>query len=1505
MPTVEHKIQRLKEGYSEFLEKYKGSNADAAIEYITQLKNQGVITDDSVDELYNQIKDYKKVEQEKESYLKNQFYADDGILPTWLNAKLNDLSVGAKVAKQQYGDIPVADVVQTVKEYIKQGKSFDAAIGRTYFDVKKEYGDEVAEKAFKAMIDTKNALLKEEEPVKYKDTLYKDVITSAEKFDYDNLEKWHIYKGTPKEPGVLVDFDKFAGKGKTELYEEYDRAVEFMRSRPYIDAKQAIGDYVFETYGLKGLPKEKKKQYATAIAEAARYSIPKNMVDYSFPKINEVLYAYKDKDVMYGGYKYYKMIEPILDANGYTKEQKDIVAVKIKEAVNEFNEYKDNPKLWNILMGILDVPHTNAWLLDVKTERVDDITKRALAKTLMHLYEGTPYKLDEDSYDPYLKAWGRTLFWIGLGTLGGLAGREALLAGKMTKAQILKAVAYEVADSTVGGAITLGKGGAKIVKGAVDYRKFIRDLEQYDRTIQPIVNDAIDGLKLEIDDWQKRGMQPDMLKQYLKDFLIEKKVKGDVINPEDIQTMFSSDEMRKLIEQSKSFTINSQLNTERLLGKQIKDIVNTNISLNQKLLDAVEGNISVGREFVIPMMRQPEETMQTIRAMLGDDVAEELVTNMLPQSRGYKYLSDLTESLSGDTGEEIMRIGSAKTSKKWSKAGVVGQEEMLKKIYRAEDLKEYKLRKISTKGTKLIDSIEQQLAEYRDELAVAGDTRSAKAAADYFFKSIKTNLSEKFGLTGEFYAYTMERIWNESGNIAAAQITKSKLEVQKFVDSITENMKLMKGDYYETPYGTITKKEGEMLLMRNLRKKYEMLMQKSVEEQVLRELGEPVTDISEAMQKILHNINDIMFRETGERAEKAGFHVIQRQLQRELEVVKADTGWKIRKKNGYTFSGLYKSKDEATKAMKDMYTKQFVRKEYYRPLYVDFEKVRENLEDVAEKILDLQNKAGSAETLYDVMKEKIKFGNDAKAVSLFDYIIKEKEKRIEEIRKSMKGIRGEEKYHKMIKNIEDWIDAFKKADGEEQVRMAVNFLRSETTAQSELYKRYVQGLATYFNNYEKKLFQRKYGHVQYERIAWLPKEYYVKKNLFNADLDYLYRANRRIHEIQLLGENDEVLTAMYEAIRGTLGEAAGAEFWRYKEVVFGRYAYNRVTSNVVAAAATYQVLTKMTLSALAQFQQLSYSAARGDMKSFFKAIGTLFSKSKRAELDELISHIDTSIVNIRSFQKREELGLSMIAERALRLQGMVQADMFSRRVAAITGNIYAKELVKKFKANPEKYAKRLIELNINPLDVVKNGFELTNDDLLKAMQKFEIDTNFRHNILDLPEFVTSTTGKFLFALQSTVIRQTKFVKKFIIDELVKGNPLPLLRLSSVGFVTAMPKQFVRQYLNGEEVDINVLNALIDVGVMYGYFGTVLESTRMGLIPLGANVGTLYNAFKTANLMLNGDFDRALFTAMGEIPLAKKIIYRDKYIERGKRKKGSDITIPKLKETIENYDMRAY
>lgn len=273
----------------------------------------------------------------------------------------------------------------------------------------------------------------------------------------------------------------------------------------------------------------------------------------------------------------------------------------------------------------------------------------------------------------------------------------------------------------------------------------------------------------------------------------------------------------------------------------------------------------------------------------------------------------------------------------------------------------------------------------------------------------------------------------------------------------------------------------------------------------------------------------------------------------------------------------------------------------------------------------------------------------------------------------------------------------------------------------------------------------------------------------------------------------------------------------------------------------FETISKLGLSAVSQSSQVLTGVVRTEFRNSFKNTIAAF-KDPEAQAFALESGAILSNV-VREAASTLFGGGSQGAQKFLNIVGFTKMDMNSRVFGAIQGAGFAEHqannLYKAYSAftksgvknpNVAKIEQKLLELGIDPRDIIAQGGRLTTDQKLLAANSVAFDVNFWGDSLSLPAFFKSPHGRVITQFKSFAYQQTRFIKKNVVDPWVKyGDAGPALRFALLiplgGEAIADIKAMLRNKTRTDDQAVRLIENIAQAGGFGLVADAYLQSTR--------------------------------------------------------------------------------
>lgn len=378
-------------------------------------------------------------------------------------------------------------------------------------------------------------------------------------------------------------------------------------------------------------------------------------------------------------------------------------------------------------------------------------------------------------------------------------------------------------------------------------------------------------------------------------------------------------------------------------------------------------------------------------------------------------------------------------------------------------------------------------------------------------------------------------------------------------------------------------------------------------------------------------------------------------------------------------------------------------------------------------------------------------------------------------------------------------------------------------------------------------------------------------NLLNVDQDpvknltrYFDSVSKRIHTIKNFGQTGDKLNQMLADISSEGGDAELAA--KIANRVLGREHGIQSSNYLVNEAKAFQTLTKLSPgSSLANMQQGTVNSyirtgspeitAQGFKNSFTKD-GISFAR-KAGVVDN--SQIDKYMEEIGGIGDNDVNGpISNLAGKYTKAIGFKTTETANRVQAANIGKLYMEDLAKRVVKNPAdtKAIKELRNYGIANIDQLVSRGRLTNNEVLKAVNRFVGETQFATRPLAQPHiFQSSSLGKLMGQYAGFPIGQSRLIMKA-----QAAHPLTAARVAGSATAVGLPIEMLRRKLSGQPAmdkkNITlpgIVGAAIKNSGALGKIGSVIDSANYGaggpakalLGPTGSDLSQLIYALAQA------------------------------------------------------------
>lgn len=326
---------------------------------------------------------------------------------------------------------------------------------------------------------------------------------------------------------------------------------------------------------------------------------------------------------------------------------------------------------------------------------------------------------------------------------------------------------------------------------------------------------------------------------------------------------------------------------------------------------------------------------------------------------------------------------------------------------------------------------------------------------------------------------------------------------------------------------------------------------------------------------------------------------------------------------------------------------------------------------------------------------------------------------------------------------------------------------------------------------------KKMGNLEFERILdWIPDVLRTDKKLL---ADYLEQAYSRIAQVKQFGKNNEIGTNLLQNINKQGYDTKLAQ--QILDQNLGLVRYDRTMQKASGVVRSVQGAMKLPLAAITNATQSVNTATVGGTRRTLSQIYKYTNPANRAAMDEFALRTGAT------------------------LNGEMQNIMDQYVSSGKNKNILEK-LIAPFFGNVENF-NRVIAANVGK-DLAQSKGIVNPEELLKAGQQMVDKTQFQVRPIDLPVAWNTPEGKVMTQFKSFGFRQADFVKKEILDKIVKGDLKPLARFLLIGTIANEISNNAKSFLGRKERPQDIATRIIQDLPGLGYYQDAVEAISYGM-----------------------------------------------------------------------------
>lgn len=320
--------------------------------------------------------------------------------------------------------------------------------------------------------------------------------------------------------------------------------------------------------------------------------------------------------------------------------------------------------------------------------------------------------------------------------------------------------------------------------------------------------------------------------------------------------------------------------------------------------------------------------------------------------------------------------------------------------------------------------------------------------------------------------------------------------------------------------------------------------------------------------------------------------------------------------------------------------------------------------------------------------------------------------------------------------------------------------------------------------------------------------------------EYFLRMSRQIEFAKQFGGQNERIVGMLNTMAEQGHDARTA--YDIIRAVVGRSP--RRYRALVSTLRTLTGVSFLSTAGLIQPAQTANTMAHFGYLNTLAGLGAIFNRAQRDEVLRAGVALGQTVQDLNP----EKGDFLHFWTRMIGLQGL---DKANRIVAAWAARRAAPQWAEQFaESQSPRLARRLMQVGLDPKQVLEQGGALTDQQLRRAMLfGSEKLTQFSTGALDLPAARNSDFGDMAYLFKSFALKQGEFTAG-LLNQARRGDVAPLLRylsgLASLGFITAESVRYLHGKEPPDEGQLRVWDNLATAGGM-GIFADAWNSMDSG------------------------------------------------------------------------------
>jgi len=357
--------------------------------------------------------------------------------------------------------------------------------------------------------------------------------------------------------------------------------------------------------------------------------------------------------------------------------------------------------------------------------------------------------------------------------------------------------------------------------------------------------------------------------------------------------------------------------------------------------------------------------------------------------------------------------------------------------------------------------------------------------------------------------------------------------------------------------------------------------------------------------------------------------------------------------------------------------------------------------------------------------------------------------------------------------------------------------------------------------------RQEYGHLEVARQFDLSD---YDKDGIATWARYVEGSLKRMNEAEVFKPKGENIVAAIQGIGMTAGDDAAQAATRYITQVTGRdpvNGFNAIDANagkLFNFVRSMQVGLKLGQAVIANMSQSNMTGMVTGYQNLYKGFRELQTSHGKD-----FARLGGATIEQTMRDMNEALGVGKFGGAVLKYTGFNKVELFNRMLAANSGKMFARDLVEKLQTATgpaaETYKRHLRKMGIEPTDVIKRGYRMTQDEEINAARSIIGRTQFKVRPQELPLYWNGPLGKLVTQFSSFGFKAGKAIKDEVWGEFKQGNYAPFARFLLVTPLVGEAIADIQSVAKGKERPENMAARIAENYAAVGTFGLFYDAFR--------------------------------------------------------------------------------